>query len=204
MPGDERILDLASEPARLSLSHQRLIIRREDKPDVAVPLMETAVAVLAHPRITCTGAAMAGVMRHGGSLIVCDETHAPVGLMLPLSCEPDFVAKPETFQKLAKDLAMHIAAMKPLVVSEDELDPELVAKEESFARKQALEEGKPEHIVDRIVEGRVAKAREEWALVNQPFVLDDSRTVAEVVSEVQALVGERVEVARFARFEVGG
>lgn len=85
MPGDERILDLSSEPARLSLSHERLVIKREEKPEAAVPLMETAVAVVTHPQITCTGAALAGIMRHGGSLIVTDEKHLPVGLMLPLA-----------------------------------------------------------------------------------------------------------------------
>lgn len=128
---------------------------------------------------------------------------AKVGVLLQLSCETDFVAKGEPFQKLAKDLAMHIAAMKPLVVSEDQVDPELLEKEREFARKEAAEQGKPDHIVERIVDGKVKKAYEDWVLLNQPFVLDDSKTVAEAISEVQAVLGEKVEVARFARFEVG-
>lgn len=85
MPGDERVLDLASDPARISLAHECLIVKRDGEADVAVPLMETALAVVSHPRITCTVAALAGLMRHGGSLVVCDESQTPVGLMLPLS-----------------------------------------------------------------------------------------------------------------------
>jgi elongation factor Ts len=142
--------------------------------------------------------------------LVHSYLHAPtpgmppkVGVMLQLSCETDFVAKAEAFQKLAKDLGMHIAAAKPLVVTEDQVDPDLLAKEQEFARKEALEQGKPENIVERIVEGKVKKVYEEWVLLNQPFVLDTDRTVAQVISEVQAIVGEKIEVARFARFEVG-
>ena len=136
--------------------------------------------------------------------------HAPspglppkVGVMLQLSCETDFVAKGDDFQKLAKDLAMHIAAAKPLVVSEDQVDEALIAKEQEFARKEALEQGKPEHIVDKIVEGKVKKVYEEYVLLNQPFILDGDKTVAQALSEVQGIVGEKLEVARFARFEVG-
>lgn len=128
---------------------------------------------------------------------------AKVGVMLQLSCETDFVAKAEAFQKLAKDLAMHIAAAKPLVVREADVDETMVAKERDFARKEALEQGKPEQIVEKIVEGKVAKVYEEWVLLNQPFVLDPDRTVAQVISEIQGIVGEKIEVARFARFEVG-
>jgi len=85
MPGDERVVDLSASPARLSLSHERLMIQREEQPDVAVPLMDAALAVVSHPRVSCTVAALAGLMRHGGSLVVCDESQTPVGLMLPLS-----------------------------------------------------------------------------------------------------------------------
>jgi elongation factor Ts len=148
--------------------------------------------------------------RTAGEGLVHTYLHAPspglppkVGVMLQLSCETDFVAKGEEFQKLAKDLAMHIAAAKPLVVSEDQVDEQLITKEQEFARKEALDQGKPEHIVDKIVEGKVKKVYEEYVLLNQPFVMDDSKTVAEKISEVQAVLGEKLEVARFARFEVG-
>ncbi len=143
--------------------------------------------------------------------LVHSYLHAPspglpskVGVLLQLSCETDFVAKGETFTKLAKDLAMHIAAAKPLVVTEGQVDADLLEAEREFARKEALEQDKPEHIIERIVEGRVKKVYEDYVLLNQPFVLDDSKTVAAVISEVQGILGEKVEVARFSRFEVGG
>lgn len=131
------------------------------------------------------------------------DTPPKVGVLLELSCETDFVAKNERVQQLAHDLAMHVAALRPLVVSEDQLDDDLLSKERDFARRQALDEGKPEQIVDRIVEGKLRKFASEQALLSQPFVKDADRTVAEVISEVQAVTGEKLEVARFARFAVG-
>jgi elongation factor Ts len=126
-----------------------------------------------------------------------------VGVLVQLSCETDFVAKTDTFQQLARDIALHIAFAKPLVVARDQLDPVLVDKEREFARRQALEEGKPEHIVERIVEGRIESYFQEVALLDQPFVKDDKRTVLQLITEVQGVLGEKVEVARFARFQVG-
>ncbi|MGP1346378.1 MAG: type II CRISPR-associated endonuclease Cas1 [Phycisphaerales bacterium] len=84
MPGDERIIDVSMRPAHINLDTERLRIRIEDEPDAFVPLAEVAVVVLGHARITCSGAALAGVMRHGGSVVVCDDGHTPVGMMLPL------------------------------------------------------------------------------------------------------------------------
>ena len=126
-----------------------------------------------------------------------------VGVLVQLSCETDFVAKTDTFQQLARDLALHIAFANPVVVARDQLDPVVVDKEREFARRQALEEGKPEHIVERIVEGRVESYFKEVALLDQPFVKDDKRTVQQVITEVQGVLGEKLEVARFARFQVG-
>jgi elongation factor Ts len=123
---------------------------------------------------------------------------ARVGVLLQLSCETDFVAKADAVQALARNLALHIAAAKPLVVSEDQVDADLLEKEKEFARKEALEQGKPENIVDRIVEGKVKKVYEDWVLLNQSLVMDPDKTVAQAISEVQAVVGERLEVARFA------
>ena len=128
---------------------------------------------------------------------------AKVGVLVQVSCETDFVAKNEVFQRLAQDLAMHIAAMQPAVVSEADVSEELLDKEREFARKEALDQGKPEDIVERIVEGKIRSFYEEQVLLNQPFVKDDSKTVSELISEVQGVIGEKIEVARFARFEVG-
>lgn len=128
---------------------------------------------------------------------------AKVGVMLQLSCETDFVAKNSDFKALAHELALHIAAMKPLVVSEEDVDPADLEKEREFARKEAVESGKPDNIVEKIVEGKIKKLYEDWVLLNQPLVTDDSKTVAKRISDVQGTLGEKVEVARFVRFEVG-
>ena len=126
-----------------------------------------------------------------------------VGVLLELNCETDFVAKGGGFRQLANDIALHIAAMKPAVVRETELDENVVAKERAFAEQQARAEGKPEHIIDRIVEGRLKAFYKEQVLLDQPFVKDDKRTVAELVNDFQRTSGEKIEVARFARFAIG-
>lgn len=118
---------------------------------------------------------------------------AKVGVLLNLDVDGD-----ADVADLARGLTMHIAAMKPLVVAEDQVDEGLVAKEQEFARKEALEEGKPEHIIDRIVEGKVKKVYSEVVLLNQPYVLDDKKTVRGAVEEVDG-----VTVADFTRLQVG-
>jgi elongation factor Ts len=128
---------------------------------------------------------------------------ARVGVLLQLSSETDFVAKSDPFQQLAKQLCMHIAAARPMVVRVEEVDEDLLQKERDFARKEATEQGKPAEMIDRIVEGKVKKALSEWVLLDQPFVVDPDKTVAQAISEVQAVLGEKIEVARFARYEVG-
>ena len=130
-------------------------------------------------------------------------TPARVGVLLQLSSETDFVAKSEPFQELAKQLCMHIAASKPLFVRADEVDQAMLDKERDFARKEAEEQGKPAEMIDRIVEGKVAKVLKDWVLLDQPFVIDPDKSVAQAISDVQATLGEKIEVARFARYEVG-
>jgi len=128
---------------------------------------------------------------------------ARVGVLLQLSSETDFVAKSDPFQQLAKQLCMHIAAARPMVVRAEEVDETLLQKERDFARKEAEEQGKPADMIDRIVDGKVKKVMSEWVLLDQPFVVDPDKTVAQAISEVQAVLGEKIEVARFARYEVG-
>jgi len=137
--------------------------------------------------------------------------HAPtpglppkVGVLLELNCETDFVAKGEGFRNLANDIAMHIAAMRPAVVREDQIDEETLAKEREFAEKQARDEGKPDHIIEKIVEGKIKAFYKEKVLLNQPFIKDDKRTIADLINEFQRTSGEKIEVSRFARFQVGG
>lgn len=126
-----------------------------------------------------------------------------VGVLIELNCETDFVAKRDDFLALANDIALHVAAMNPLAIGEQDVDPELLADERRLAEKQAGEEGKSEHIVERIVEGKVKKFFEDTVLLNQRFVKDDSRTVGQLLEEFQRLSGEKVEIGRMARFQVG-
>ncbi|MGA1775428.1 MAG: elongation factor Ts [Nitriliruptoraceae bacterium] len=125
------------------------------------------------------------------------------GVLLQLSSETDFVAKSEPFQELARQLCLHIAASKPLVVRAEDVDAALLEKEREFARREAEEQGKPAEVVERIVEGKVKKVLSDWVLLDQPFVIDPDRTVAQAISDVQGVLGEKIEVARFSRFEVG-
>ena len=124
-------------------------------------------------------------------------------VLVELNCETDFVANTDQFRNLAKDLAMHIASTAPLAVSPEEIDPAIVEREREVYRQQVKEEGKPEHIADKIVEGKVQKFFKENALLAQPFVKDPDQTIEQLITEVSSKTGEKIEVARFARFKVG-
>jgi elongation factor Ts len=127
-----------------------------------------------------------------------------VGVMVELNCETDFVAKTEEFLQLAKDLAMHIAAASPLAVRPEDLPEAVVERERSVFLEQVKNEGKPAHIAEKIVEGKLRKFYEENTLLKQAFVKNTDRTIEEIITEASAKTGERIEVARFARFQVGG
>jgi elongation factor Ts len=99
---------------------------------------------------------------------------------------------------------MHIAASKPLFVRAEDVDPVMIEKERDFVTKEAIEQGKPAEMIEKIVEGKVKKVLSDWVLLDQPFVVDPEKTVAQAISEVQGVLGEKIEVARFARYEVGG
>ncbi|MEW6553228.1 MAG: translation elongation factor Ts [Actinomycetota bacterium] len=126
-----------------------------------------------------------------------------IGVLLEVNCETDFVARNEDFRAMVHDIAMHIAASKPLYVSADEVPEEVLAEEREINRSRALKEGKPENVVDKIVEGRMKKYYEEVCLLDQPFVKDPDITIGELVKRTIAAVGENVVVKRFARFQVG-
>lgn len=127
-----------------------------------------------------------------------------IGVLVELNCETDFVAKTDDFIGLAKDLAMHIAAASPLAVSPDDLDSAVVEREKAIFLEQVKEEGKPDHIAEKIVEGKLRKFYEESSLLKQPFVKDPQKSVEQLITEVSAKTGEKIEVARFARLQVGG
>ena len=126
-----------------------------------------------------------------------------VGVLLELNCETDFVARTEDFQNLLKDIAMHIASARPLVVSAEDLPEELVAKEREIIEAQVAESGKPEAVREKIAEGKIQKFCRERALLDQPFVKNDKQSVGELVKDVAAKLGENVVVRRFVRYELG-
>jgi len=126
-----------------------------------------------------------------------------IGVLLELNCETDFVGKNEGFKQLAHDLAMQIAASNPEYVRREEIPTEALDREREVLRAQALEEGKPEKVIEKMVEGRIDKYFKERCLLEQPYIKDPDKTVQELVHEHVAKIGENISVRRFARFEVG-
>ena len=126
-----------------------------------------------------------------------------IGVMLELNCETDFVAKTDDFKELAKDIAMHIAAARPEFLKSEEVPTEELEKEKSILRAQALNEGKPEKIVDKMVEGRIAKYFKDVCLLEQPFVKDPDKTISQLITEKIAKIGENISIRRFVRYELG-
>lgn len=125
-----------------------------------------------------------------------------LGVLVEINCETDFVASTEDVKQFAKDLCMHIAAVKPLYVSEQEVDPKLLEREKDILKEQLAGSGKPEKIIDQIIEGRLAKFCAEVCLLKQPFVKNDQYTVEEVLNHLIAKTGEKIVIRQFARFEV--
>lgn len=126
-----------------------------------------------------------------------------IGVLVEVNCETDFVAKSEDFQLLVKDIAMQIAAANPKYVREEEVDPAELESEKEILKAQALNEGKPANIVERMIEGRVKKYYEDVCLLNQPFVKDSSKTIKDVLTEATLKIGEKISVRRFVRYELG-
>jgi elongation factor Ts len=126
-----------------------------------------------------------------------------LGVLLELNCETDFVARTEDFKLLSKDIAMQIAATNPLVVTRSDLNPEILEKEKEIYRTQAKNEGKPEKIIEKIVEGKLEKYFQEVCLLEQPFVKDQDRSVKDRIDETIAKLGENISVKRFVRFRLG-
>lgn len=126
-----------------------------------------------------------------------------VGVMLELNCETDFVARNEQFQQLAHDLALQIAAMSPRYVTVEEVQQEDLEREAEVLKGQARAEGKPENIVEKIVQGRMNKFYEEMVLMEQPFVKDEKKKIKDLITETISATGENIVVRRFDRYELG-
>jgi elongation factor Ts len=123
--------------------------------------------------------------------------------MVEVNCETDFVARTEQFQTFAHDLALHVAAAAPRYMDAADVPAEVLEAERTIARNRAREEGKPEKIWDKIVEGRIEKFYQEVCLLKQPYVKDESKTIAELLKETIAAIGENVIIRRFVRWELG-
>lgn len=126
-----------------------------------------------------------------------------IGVMVEVNCETDFVAKTPEFRTFVRDIAMHIAASNPLYLTKEEVPEETITKEREILRAQALNEGKPEKIVERMVEGRIEKYYKEVCLLEQPFVKDTDKSIKDIVSERVSLIGEKIDIRRFTRYEMG-
>jgi elongation factor Ts len=145
----------------------------------------------------------AGKETKEGAVFSYIHAGAKLGVLVEINCETDFVARTDDFQELGKNLAMQIAASAPLVVKREELSKEVIEKEREIYRKQALSTGKPEKVVDKIVEGKLEKFYHEICLLEQPFVKNEDDTVEDLIKATIAKIGENVVVKRFARFHMG-
>ena len=137
---------------------------------------------------------IASYIHHGGR----------IGVLVELNCETDFVANTDDFRSLARDVAMHVAASDPIAVATADVDADVVDRERAIFAEQVAREGKPEHIRDRIVEGKLGKFYRERVLLEQAYIKDPDRSVGELITEVSARTGEKIRVARFSRFQLGG
>lgn len=138
-----------------------------------------------------------------GSVFLYNHMNGKIGVMLELNCETDFVAKNPDFQTLGHDICLHIAANAPKYVSKDEVDDSELAKEREILRAQVINEGKPEAMADKIVDGKISKYYKDVCLLEQDFVKDPSVTVGTLISNAVAKIGEKISVRRFARFVMG-
>lgn len=171
-----------------------LIEARGDVAEAEKILRKRGMAAAAKKAGRATGEGAVGSYIHTGGKI---------GVLVEVNCETDFVARTEDFQALVKDVAMHVAAAAPRFVRREEVTDAALAEEREIAREQALKTGKPDHVVDKIVEGKMEKFYAESCLLEQPFVKDPDKSVGQHVAEAVARIGENVQVRRFARFVLG-
>lgn len=137
--------------------------------------------------------------------IIYSYIHAgsKLGVMVEVNCESDFVAKTDDFAEFAKNIAMHIAAANPAGLNPEDIPQQVVDREREIYRSQALEQGKPENIVDKIVDGQVQKFYKDSCLLSQMYIKDPKKSISEIVTEAIGKIGENIQIKRFVRFQVG-
>jgi len=164
--------------------------------------MEKAIEYLREKGLA-QAAKKAGRIAAEGAVASYIHMGGKIGVLVEVNCETDFVAKTEKFQELTKNIAMQIAASKPEYVRREEVPQDIIEKEKEILRAQALNEGKPANIVDKMVEGRIEKYYKEVCLLEQPFIKDGDKTVNQIITEAIAEIGENINVRRFVRYELG-
>ncbi len=164
--------------------------------------MEKAIELLRKKGLA-KAAKRAGRSTSEGIIYPYIHTGAKLGVLVEINCESDFVAKTDDFIAFAKDIAMHIAAANPVGLTSDDVDASVVEKEREIYRAQMLEEGKPENIIDKIVDGKVEKFYKEVCLMSQQYVKDPQKTIEDVLKETIGKIGENIQIRRFARFQIG-
>ncbi|MEN8172659.1 MAG: translation elongation factor Ts [Chloroflexota bacterium] len=138
-----------------------------------------------------------------GVVEIYDHGNGRVGVMVEVNCETDFVARSEAFRKFAHEIALQVAASAPRWLKEEDIPEDMLDKEREIAREQALQDGKPEKIVDRIVDGRIDKFKEENILLRQAYIRDDKLSIQDFLHATVSTIGENVVIRRFVRWEVG-
>ena len=164
--------------------------------------MENAFVVL-RKRGMASAAKKASRTTNEGAVGTYIHAGGKVGVLLELNCESDFVARTDDFQELLRDIAMHIAATDPRFVSRGEVTEADLEREKDVYRSQAAATGKPAAVVEKIVEGKLSKFYEEFCLLDQPFIKEQSQTIQQIIATKVAKLGENISVRRFARFKVG-
>ena len=163
---------------------------------------EEAIAVLRKKGIS-VAAKREGKTATEGTVAAYIHAGDQIGVMVELDCETDFVARTEDFKAFARELCMQIAAQQPRWVAADDVPPEALDRERDILRDQALAEGKPPQIVEKMVEGRMRKFYETYCLVNQPYIRDDTKTIEDLLNDLLAKTGEKIIIRRFMRYQVG-
>jgi len=165
-----------------------------DLGEAEVILRKRGIAAASKKAERATKAGVVGTYIHPGSQL---------GVLVEVNCESDFVARTDDFQNLVKDIAMQVAAADPQFIRREEVPAEILEREKEIARDRARQEGKPDKILDKIVEGRLSKYYEEVCLMEQPFIREPSLSINQLVSSVIGKLGENITVARFVRMKVG-
>jgi elongation factor Ts len=164
--------------------------------------LEKAIVILREQGLA-DAAKRSGRETNAGMLELYSHGEGRVGVMVEVNCETDFVARTDEFRTFAHEIALQIAAASPRWLTEEEIPEAIIEEERAIAKKRAEDEGKPENVIDRIVEGRLAKFMDDTCLLRQPYIREESKTVEDLLKETIAGLGENISIRRFERWEAG-